>query len=420
MYLYLKTCLRSKATVILRIAWTCCCILATLSTMAWQLSNYYNGEEQQIVEYKKFNEIQTDRYPSLALCWTMTINEKDLKRYENQFKKRIMKKDYLQFLTGDVWDKDMLMVDYYNVTPHFADYVLEYGYFTSLDNSPETMYPKQRGNRSKPELKEWSVFSQKCIAIDIPFRKDHVINSFFLFLKSSIFGKGGRLSNPDRFNMFSENQFHLIFHYPNQLFRRFMMGKKHWPIRGKESSGTYAMRLMVENIDVLVRRNSGHKPCIKDAPEGAPEHDQKIIDYVMANVTCKPPYWNSTAKFAPCSNKKQLKQIYNLLLKAIHIGNTETFYRVESPCRSLERISFDAIDVEISQIWMESWISKSGYSLINDSVGIFLDFKEWTYKEVKSIRGMDIQALIGKELISRFNEVNDIIYIDTTTNIKLQ
>ena len=131
----------------------------------------------------------------------------------------------------------------------------------------------------------------------------------------------------------------------------------------------------------------------------------------MANVTCKPPYWNSTAKFAPCSNKKQLKQIYNLLLKAIHIGNTETFYRVESPCRSLERISFDAIDVEISQIWMESWISKSGYSLINDSVGIFLDFKEWTYKEVKSIRGMDIQALIGKVLISRFNEVDDTLFI---------
>ena len=80
---------------------------------------------------------------------------------------------------------------------------------------------------------------------------------------------------------------------------------------------------------------------------------------------------------------------------AVHNGNAKRFLTVENPCRSLERISYDAIDVENPQIWMRynHWL--------NESVGVPLDFKEWTYKEVKSVRGMDIQALIGKFTMNR-------------------
>ena len=118
--------------VIFRISWTCCCILATLCTMTWQLSNYYIGKEQQIVEYRNFNELKTDVYPSLGLCWTMTIDETNLKQYGDTFSSR----GYVDFLSGGIfqedfiWDENMLAVEYYNVTPHFADYVLKYGYFT--------------------------------------------------------------------------------------------------------------------------------------------------------------------------------------------------------------------------------------------------------------------------------------------------
>ena len=206
-----------------------------------------------------------------------------------------------------------------------------------------------------------------------------------MFLKSGVFGTGGRLANPDRL-MFSVNQFHLNFHYQNQVFRRFMMSKRHWPFRDQGSPRHYVMRVTVESIDVLVRRNTHYAPCT----EGVPEHDQNIIKYVFETVKCKPPYLNSTSTLDPCFQQSQLRWILDAISEAVYNGNAKRFLTVQNPCRSLERISYDSIDVEKPQIWMRynPWF--------NDSVGVALDFKEWTYKEVKSVRGMDIQALIGK------------------------
>ena len=81
----------------------------------------------------------------------------------------------------------------------------------------------------------------------------------------------------------------------------------------------------------------------------------------------------------------------SLLSEASHIGSTKTFYTVETPCRSLERVSYDSIDVKPPQNWM-----KEHSTMTNESVGMILDFKEWNYKEVKNEQGMDPQALIGR------------------------
>ena len=146
------------------------------------------------------------------------------------------------------------------------------------------------------------------------------------------------------------------------------------------------MHLTVGQVEVLVQRSSRQRPCI----QGAPEYDRKIIEYIMKKVGCKPPYWNSTSTLDPCSQKKQHHKILEEISTAVYNGNAKRSFTVENPCRSLERISYDAIDVDTPQSWMQksSWL--------NESVGVVLDFKEWTYKEVKSVRGMDIQALIGK------------------------
>ena len=79
-----------------------------------------------------------------------------------------------------------------------------------------------------------------------------------------------------------------------------------------------------------------------------------------------------------------------MISEAICTGNGGEFYTVKPPCRSLERIFFDGIDVETPPKYVEDnpWM--------NETVGIIFDFKDLTYKEVKSVRGMDIQALIDK------------------------
>ena len=57
-----------------------------------------------------FNEMDTDMYPSIGLCWTMAINEEQLKQYGNRF----TPSSYTYFLMGHYWDEDMLKVDYEN------------------------------------------------------------------------------------------------------------------------------------------------------------------------------------------------------------------------------------------------------------------------------------------------------------------
>ena len=372
--------LRGDANFIFRAFWTCCCILGTLSTILWQLSNYCNIEEQTIVKYRRFNDIETDLYPDLTLCWSLAVNEANLKRYG----KNLTAPYYASFLAGYVPDKKLLSVDYDDVMTNFDDYVLQYGYQSSSAKDI-ILYDKKLGLKSKPGYKEGSVLGTKCFSIESPFIKGNAINGLFVYFKSGIFGKGGRLANPaGRF--IQENQFQLRLNFRDQLTRVVMVPKYFWPFRGQASPSSYLMRVKVDNIDVLVRRNTYQNPCIN----GIPKFDQSVMHYILEKVKCKPPYWNSTSTFDNCSDQKQLKQLSTLILESMEIGNIKDFYTVPTPCRSLERVSYDSIDVETPEQWMEQ------HHWTNDTVEMIIDFREWTYREVTNMRGMDVQSLIGK------------------------
>ena len=56
------------------------------------------------------------------------------------------------------------------------------------------------------------------------------------------------------------------------------------------------------------------------------------------------------------------------------------------------------IQYEVSDEPLTDEIVKD-YPILNDSLGIYFEFKEPTYKELKHVRSMDGQALIGKETL---------------------
>ena len=115
--------LKTNAKQILRVAFTLICISATIFTTVIQFMNYCTVEDQTIVTYKRFHESEIDVYPSISLCWTMAIDEEKLKRFDNEF----TLKAYTYFLhgysIGEQWNKDMLRVNYDNVTINFDDYI---------------------------------------------------------------------------------------------------------------------------------------------------------------------------------------------------------------------------------------------------------------------------------------------------------
>ena len=76
-------------------------------------------------------------------------------------------------------------------------------------------------------------------------------------------------------------------------------------------------------------------------------------------------------------------------------GELEASNVVKTPCRSLESIQYDVMDVETPEKW------KKNTTWMNESIGVILDFTELSYKEIKRVRGMDVQALIGKMILLR-------------------
>ena len=376
MYSDSKMFLKTNSKTILRVTWTLCWITATLYTTVQQCRHYYTVEDQTVIEYKRFNERETDVYPSFSLCWTMIINEEKLKGYANRFTSGA----YIKFLFGDIWDKDMLAVDYDTVTTRLQDHLLEYGY-TKSSTQPIVLYDKQNRTQHKPGFREEAAFGRKCLKIDIPFEKGLEISRFYVLLESSIFGKNVGMANPFK-NYLEENKFTVALHYPKQSLGHQNLGKLNWFLREPEIIAIYS--LTVGHMDVRVRRNTNQNPCI----EGVPDYDMMAAKTALETVGCKPPYWNSTPwHLAQCSEQEQLRVFRRMLSEATFTGNRKLHFMDKRPCRTMERIHYD---LQTTKNQLKG----------NDTVAIILDFSEFTYKEVKNLQGMDLQTLIGKVVSS--------------------
>ena len=63
-----------------KVAWNSICIIATIATVIWQLSNYIYGDDMTVVGFKRFNDKEIDVYPSIGFCFTVALNNDILKR----------------------------------------------------------------------------------------------------------------------------------------------------------------------------------------------------------------------------------------------------------------------------------------------------------------------------------------------------
>ena len=393
MYLNSRKFFDDNSKTILKVVWTLSWITATLYTTIEQCINFFTAQDQTIIEYRTFNEMETDVYPSVSLCWREAIIKEKLERYGNGFTFAGYSKFLMGESLGEHWEKDMLTVDYDDVTVRFEDYLFGYGYIqSSFETIP--LYDKEKGIRTMSRFKDTSVFNQRCLTVDIPFEKDNQINTFYVALKPEIFGNiMGHLGL---------NTFAVVLHYPNQLLGRINLGSMNWNLKGTGFESLYL--LTVGHVEVLVERNKKKRPCI----EGIPNYDQELIQDVLELVGCKPPYWNSTSSLPSCSKQKELQHFRDWFLEISTRGNKRTWASFEdTPCRRMARIHYD-LQTRNDPFLIDAIEKLNEMKLNRTTVVIGLDFTEFTYKEVRNIRGMDHQALIGKDYYKAF----DISHID--------
>ena len=363
--------------------WVFCCIVLTVANVLRQCHNYLLNEDVTRLDYKPFHEDEKDIYPSIGFCFTLPIVKEKLSLYDP----KLTPKAYSDFLAGENWDEGMLKVDYADVVANLREYILSYGYMNLRMETKALFDWRYDGvlKKDTPELRELSFLTTKCITIDIPYMNDETIAQFWISLNHSIFLGEKRLDSPSD-HVLDENQFIVIFHYPNQLSLNFMRGMRTWPSRDKNAPQDYTMQFDIANVEVLERRNKNKKEC----SEGIPDFDNKMMELVLEKINCKPPYWNLSSSLQLCSKPEEIKTAADLILGDIFGNNKRKNLTKTLPCRTLEKIQYGARDIP----YQGNPPILPGMN--SNVIDLWAEFKDSTYKEVINIRSMDGQALLGK------------------------
>ena len=101
------------------------CLFSTGALLMFCSWKFNQNESTSLVDFQKYNDKEKDIYPSFTLCFEIYPGMEGL--YDSKKLKEIYKIEnrtrYIRFLRGEEWDKEMLKVDYDDVTMHLKDYV---------------------------------------------------------------------------------------------------------------------------------------------------------------------------------------------------------------------------------------------------------------------------------------------------------
>ena len=358
-----------------KIIWTLLCIIGTIVTTLWQLVSYLNNEDVTVVGFKKFHNNEIDVYPDISLCFTVALLEDKLRRYEDV---NINSYTYALFLGGYLWNQDMLHINYDNVSFDFKDYVISYGIMNNKwdDTTYYDINSKNNNHAQLPNVRELSVFGMRCITMNIPYKKNEVLLKSHIKLKSSILPGGIRppmLGDP-----ISTKSLIFALHYPKQSLNQLTFGQSNWPLRGHNSTRNYIIEFNVRGLEISHQRHKLREPCV----EGIPEHDHRTIQWIIKKVGCKPPYWETRSNLSLCSKYEEMQEFLHLIVLAFS-GDLEKMFDIGNPpCRKMERIQYDMRDIDLPDT-------------AEPTITIMLNYREFTYKEIKSVRNMDLHALVG-------------------------
>ena len=323
----------------------CCCVIAFISCASWCTITWLQDHDTTSVDLLLYNDNSNNLYPSISLLIINPFIEEKL----NGYGEGITANTYSKFLAGDYWDERMLYIDYDNVTVDLNDYFIGYEMLSdnfsviSIDNftdNPATSY-----GWKKP-YKNFRSYGWQTFAVDPPSNTYGGVTKFlvqtWIKIRTDLFENSLRQNlyqyNPDHPNF---GGFEVWFHYPKQLLESWHlgMGKWFWPHRDGNSSINYVMVFERSKMEVLQRRNKRNEPCIEDWKN----HDDYVIQEIIARAGCRPPYWKSKG-VRLCSSKEEMKKVLPPLTKHDYLDYTP-------PCRSVTNLpfSFQEIDENLSR-----------------------------------------------------------------------
>ena len=220
---------------------------------------------------------------------------------------------YLQFLNGKEFDPEMLSVNYKNVTIDMNEYVVDN--WIAWRNGSEMYGPILNSKMFTPSYAVYRSRFYDCYTLQVPNNKQ--IKKFFVFLNASVFTF---LNQKPDYDMIAS------LHYPNHFLTSEKNIKYLWPKR--EYFENFAMRFIVNGMEVIRRRNKANRPCDNNWIQ----YDRKLHSDHIQNVGCRAPYHALNQEMDLCSTKELMKKVLWNTVKEDH--------GMVPPCKSMTKLFY--------------------------------------------------------------------------------
>ena len=302
-------------------SFTVLCTLVACILVIWCLWEYSKDEDVVEIIFRSYGEDEECIYPDITLCYESPYETYRLQRFD----KNISKYRYTAHLLGQDfvgnWDKNILKIDYHNVSLQLDDYLIGKPLYTTskildmnktIDRNDSTSFP-----------------GYKCFTYHLPPLVRILGVSFAI--RNSVFETGYR----------PQNGFDLVLHYPQQKMLAWQFVTSNWKKRNNETSKSYQTIVGVKDVEVIRRRNKRKYPC-----SSTNSSDEESYHYIMESIGCYPPFAHKDklSKFPPCTTKEELNLFRIMFHEALsHSGD---FAHATPICNTIQKIGVDIEDTD--------------------------------------------------------------------------
>ena len=348
------------------------CTIATCILIAHSVSYFTENKDFSFVEYKKYNTGPEYLYPSISLY------------FHNPFYDGALRKNG----SGLVWYADLLQrenntsamspLSYDNVTVNIKQNFL--GYDITYSNYSTMFIPVEDLLFDKvweiPYVSYRSIHG-KAITMDIPYINGMNVIFVELIFKKEIFPNKARPRKIVNDHKTELDGFEVLFHLPGQflLGNAKGSGKWNWPKLDDQHLRNVKMKFNIRNVDMLKQRNKRNDGCYEDFSN----HDQLILDKIMAEANCRPFYTQTTLQLPVC-NLVQLRKHFDMT-------PNDVITQFDPPCQSMTKVQFDFEDV---------YDSDFGIQRNNESkISIGVDIMDQLFNQVEQTSAYNLGNLVG-------------------------
>ena len=361
------------------------CIVLSIALVCGVFYAYIRNNDISRVELVEFQSSKERIYPSFSLCIGDILWNSKLMEYG------VDERQYLKFLTGEIWDPRLMKIDFHNVSIDLKDYLLAIEMYLEKFNGdvvPDRYYLYDKTSSSKKQLVPHfyqdsnAAFGliQKCLTFDIPYEEGKRWTWVTVVMNRTVFASGVRPFNAkDATDIFSVH-----IHHPGQRYR-YSQTKRDWnllePSKDQNNGRTsYGMKFYISSVEIMKKRNKYRKPCHNDEYL---KDDEIIKENMIKNFACNPPYWTNQESRIPsnCSTQKQIKDFQELSIKDF-----------VTPCRRMSQLTYLYSEYPSEYYYnkLQNLPSKDKFFYITLFYPFSLD-----YKEITMLRELNIQSLIG-------------------------